>query len=510
MQVRRKGSRNCANRQVRTDILTKFRTQLETLSPTKRNNYLRTEVFKKFVSSETDPADVRRQRAINKWLSTESTNLSTNERLLSLDPGFNIIPGVEWRSFRAFCQDYLIRILGELPPADVTFGTFSGGASTSRMRALAHPALKFVGKAHVTEDAVELATVLLVESRAWAHYGNVSIDVVPGNVLFTVPKTAEIDRCAAKEPDLNMFMQKGVGDFIRLCLRRFGINLNDQSRNRHLALEGSINGSLATLDLSSASDSISTMLVFELLPIHWYSLLDRLRSKVTSIDGIEHTNEMFSSMGNGFTFELESLLFFVICKAVSYFEGISGIISVYGDDLIVPTGMFTTLTYVLSVLGFEVNPLKSFNTGTFRESCGGHYDDGRDVTPFYVRRDVSTISDLIHLLNQIWNWSYRAELGVLDPELMTFWSWAKDFVPRQLWGGQDVTSITSLVTGDLPRRKLKEIYQQKKVGIGGFIFALRAESSVRGSFRSISTNRYSIVSNQELVNTDVTRALLLQ
>jgi hypothetical protein len=358
--VLRKGLRYSANRRVPDWILPQLRQVLEDLPPTFRNNYLKACAFSKFVSETTDPPNVRRQRAIFKWLCAESNNQSTNERLLTLHEGFHILPHVTWRSFRSFVARTVSSIIGDVPPDDVLMGGHSGGATTSRRRTCAHPAHKFVGKAHVTPDALELATSVLVESKAWIRYGQVAVEEVPGNVLFTVLKSTDIDRVACKEPDLNMFMQRGVGSFIRSRLRAIGIDLNDQSRNRILARHGSLDGSLATLDLSSASDSITKQLVFEFLPIHWYSLLDRLRSPVTNIDGYEHINQMFSSMGNGFTFELESLLFYSICRAVAYFTRTPGIISVYGDDLIVPVDISADLEFVLSVLGFQVNALKSF------------------------------------------------------------------------------------------------------------------------------------------------------
>lgn len=101
---------------------------------------------------------------------------------------------------------------------------------------------------------------------------------------------------------MNMYLQKGVGTFIRNRLRSVGIDLNDQTRNQELARIGSIDGSLATLDLSSASDSVSDRLVWTLLPPKLYSYLDMIRSHYTLLDnGSLHRWNLFSTMGNGFT-----------------------------------------------------------------------------------------------------------------------------------------------------------------------------------------------------------------
>lgn len=465
----------CVNTRIPPQFETRLRTfLLSQVGSQLKLDYLVSEVFKKFVSSETDPADVRRQRAINKWLSVEQQNQSTNERLLNVDDGYHIMPRVTWASFRDKVSSIVESVIGTVPPDEVLLGGFSGGASTSRLRACSHPADKFVGEADVTPRALDHAISLLVEAKAWLRYGHPSLRIVDSNVLFTVDKSTVIDRCAAKEPDLNMYMQKGVGNFFRDRLRRHGIDLNDQSRNRGLARLGSLNGSLATLDLSSASDSVTTQVVFEFLPICWYGLLSDLRSESTDIDGEVHVNQMFSSMGNGFTFELESLLFYAIARSVAFFLGASGHISVYGDDIICPVDMSQDLMWVLSFLGFSPNEEKSHTSGGFRESCGGHYFYGSDVTPFYINRPIELMTDLIEVLNKIRNWSDESLYGgILDPSLEALWLYGKGMVPRRLWGGTDLGSNSQLVTPhDLPMDRLIPVSKRRSTGVGGYIHRL--------------------------------------
>lgn len=480
--MKKKSQRSaCANTRVPTTFESLLRTTVSNLYPSDKTDYLREEIFSKYVSSDTDSPDVRRQRAINKWLASEANNRSTNERLLTTDDEYQIIPRVKWCSFRDKVLSIVTSIIGEVPPSDIHhLGGFSGGASTSRVRTRGHPSSKFVGEADITSRAIDLSIDLLVESPLWLRYGNLSLNVVDSNVMFTVPKNAEIDRCAAKEPDLNMYMQRGVGNYFRNRLRRWGVDLNDQRRNRDLARLGSIDGSLATLDLSSASDSITTGLCLEFLPIHWYRLLSDLRSESTILpDGTVHQNEMFSSMGNGFTFELESLLFYSIARAVCYFEGISGVVSVYGDDIITPSTSAELLTVALQYCGFSVNLEKSHVEGTFRESCGGHFKDGRDITPFYVKRPIIFLTDLIEILNKIRKWSIMEEFDqVLDPTLYDLWSFGKGLVPPQLWGGDDYGSINSLVTTDSPRKQLVPKERVVKTGIGGYIHRLSFSGGV--------------------------------
>lgn len=490
MKLRRRASRYDANQSLPRDLTSEVRLALQELSPSRRTNYLMSEVFSKFVSEDTSSPIVRRTRAINKWLATERNNEATNDRLLTCSSEFNILPRVKFDHFVDVTRTFITQVIGEVPSSESIFGSFSGGATTSRRRTESHPASKYLGKADITAPALRRFQEIIPETPVWQELREPDyIRIVEGNVLFTVPKTTEIDRCACKEPDLNMYMQKGVGREIRKALSRCGINLNDQSRNRDLALQGSRFGLLATLDLSSASDSVSVELVRLLLPPHWFALLSDLRSPSTSIDGEVHRNEMFSSMGNGFTFELESLLFYCLARAVAYFEGVSGIISVYGDDIIVPVSIAESLVFVLSFMGFETNVKKSFWTGDFRESCGGHYMAGRDVTPFYVKAPIRKLIDLIHFCNQLRLWASRlTDLDIADPEVEDIWFRFADMVPRRFWGGHDLSDKSRLVSKwsfSRPSR-LAEVTSPSCNGDGGYLLWL--DTKAMGSTVVLSTS----------------------
>lgn len=459
-----------------SDLTLQLVSRIERLRSSVKTDYLRTQYLTKYVSHDTDPADVRKNRAIFKWLLTERENEATADRLLLTPEEYNILPRVAYGDFVEFCRDLTRDIIGDLPPEDALTGVFSGGASTSRSRTKSHPASKYLGKAHVTARAAELFQLAMVDTvfEDLVGTGALSLEIVPGNVMFTVPKNATIDRCACKEPDINMLMQKGLGAYLRKCLRRTGINLNDQSINRSLAHEGSVTGQLATLDLSSASDSVSTELVALFLPEIWFSTLDSVRSHVTIIDGVEHGNHMFSSMGNGFTFELESLLFYVLAKATAYFTGTRGRISVYGDDIICPSGMSQDLQFVLSHFGFQVNSKKSYFEGPFRESCGGHYHNGLDITPFYLREPIDSIDKLIHTANSLRKWAEVEGLTVLDPEVEDIWLWLKSYVPANLWGGVDTAFKYQLVSYDVPKHRLHEETRSVSTLDGGYYHWLNA------------------------------------
>lgn len=292
--------------------------------------------------------------------------------------------------------------------------SFSSGASTRLKHSHGDPYFKYRGKPEVTRHAALVATVAIWRIPRWRArmIQNYGLDpsnwfkIAPGNRLTTVPKNSKTDRCIAVEPDMNMFLQRGIGGLIRKHLRRVGVNLNDQTLNQRLALEGSLTGKLATLDLKAASDSVSTELVRRLLPPSWFTAMDMVRSHTGTLirSGENRTIgfHKFSSMGNGFTFELESLIFWALASSVTEFIADSDRrVAVYGDDIIVPTSASGFLTELLEYVGFRVNVQKSFERGPFRESCGKHYFRGRDVTPMYIRKVLMTKNDQYWMANAI-------------------------------------------------------------------------------------------------------------
>ena len=425
-------------------------------------DYLRAEYLSKYCSEKLVPASQRREAAISKWMETERVNAISNRRLRGLPRGYNILPRVTFYAFLGFAQRIISEVLGPLDDS-IVLGSFSGGASTSRRRTESKPALKFTGQADVTEGAMPIVDVVHREAPLLREYGIFyNLREVEGAVLFTVPKKTEIDRCACKEPDVNMYLQKGVGNHIRRRLRRFGINLNDQSVNRMLAKRGSLDGSLATLDLSSASDSLVRSCVEALLPHEWFLYLDSIRSHNVIVDGTLVRTEMFSSMGNGFTFELESLVFYALMRTTSYFGGFQGVISVYGDDLIIPSGMFDDASWVLGVFGFTLNTKKCFASGPFRESCGGHYHLGKDVTPFYLRRPATRVVDAIRVANQLRRWaSIDPSREFIVPATYNMWRKLAQMVPKDLWGGRDFSLDTQLVSPDPANKRLVRVAKKE-------------------------------------------------
>jgi hypothetical protein len=225
--------------------------------------------------------------------------------------------------------------------------------------------------------------------------------VVQHNKISFVPKTVKTERTIAVEPLLNGYVQKGTDLVLREKLRKVGIDLTSQELNQRMALKGSQSDdddSLVTIDLKSASDSISIELVRYLLPSDWFSLLDRTRSKAYELDKVVTTYEKFCSMGNGFCFPLETILFAAACHASG--AGRPGVdFMVYGDDIIVTKRVANQVLSLLRYWGFKHNPDKTFLEGPFRESCGADWFGGEDVRPYTLDHALDSVENVFKFLN---------------------------------------------------------------------------------------------------------------
>lgn len=320
---------------------------------------------------------------------------------------------------------------------------FSNGASTRLRRRDAAAPLKFIPKDgyHVTRRAASLALREIASSPLWLEYiraekgDNPSnwIKVVEGNAVTTVPKSAKTNRVIAKEPDLNMFLQRGIGGLLRSTLKKVGVDLDTQVKNQVLALEGSLHDVLSTIDLASASDSISLELCQLLLPSDWYEALVLVRSPCGRLpDGKIISYQKVSSMGNGFTFELESLLFWALTRSsVEQSEHVTDRrIAIYGDDIVCDKNAVPLLVSTLAYCGFSTNSDKSFVDGPFRESCGKHYFLGCDVTPFYIRKPIDSVPRLYWLCNSFRRWAARPT-GYGSESDYFVWSWLVKQLPKR-------------------------------------------------------------------------------
>lgn len=344
----------------------------------------------------------REKAAWETFLHAEELCKDTNERFRNGLVG--VSPDVHAVLFSAARK--ISTILGDVPTYSELDFSFGPGATTSVKRARSNPRVKLEAPLTCSTSLLPHAKEFLAEFPGWTdshiREGNLKMNLSHGKLQF-VPKTSKTLRSIGVEPTLNGFGQQGIGRFLKKRLKRSGVDLSDQTKNQRLAREGSLTDCLATVDLSSASDTISYNLVMHLLPWDWFDLLDRFRTPCVSYKDKMVTLEKFSSMGNSYTFELESLIFYSLAFSVCTHLGLDPKqVSTYGDDIILPSAAMTLFAEILKVCGFIVNDSKSYSTGPFRESCGADYFEGCDIRPFYLKDQIS-----VRTLFNMHNWFVR-------------------------------------------------------------------------------------------------------
>lgn len=319
---------------------------------------------------------------------------------------------------------------------------------------------KFGAAMHLTESLLPFMTA--IAGPRWSEIIGVP-EVVAGNRFFTVPKDAKIHRGACAEPTLNSFMQLGVGGLYRRRLGSEGVDLSDQTWNQYLASMAHELG-LCTIDMTSASDRKSWMLILLLLPIRWFELCDLCRSPYTLIEETLHELEKFSSMGNGFTFELESLVFWAVVSSVVPREEWN-LCAVYGDDIICPREYAHEVINRLAYLGFKTNTSKSFLAGNFFESCGTDWFKGHNVRPFYLKgsSDNPNLPYIVQIANKLRLYAVRRGGGQYsDARFQPLWNslvkgaprgWKDTYVPPSEGDSGFIVSLEEAISkGSIPTR----------------------------------------------------------
>jgi hypothetical protein len=386
-----------------------------------------------FLETGIDTSDV----AFKKFFQMEELCRQTNFRFANpaFDPNYR---GSNVTLLSAMQRKIASVLVGFSPEELFDEANWGPGVTTRIKGCLATATNKFQFETGITRDLHALiAPVLKTAYPMWSSHletnGFPQFDT--GNRVVTVPKDAFTDRVIAIEPGLNLWFQKAIGSMIRKRLLVHGINLNSQEINQRLACKGSKDSSLATVDFSSASDTISRKLIETVLPSHWFLLMEKSRSHFGIIEDKPVLWNKFSSMGNGFTFELESLIFYCAASVVcDYLHIPDPVISVYGDDVVLPSSAFDLFSSFCDFLGFIVNREKSFYAlNPFRESCGSHYFDGVDIKPIFIKKVARTLFELYRQLNSIRLWAHARGANLFcDQKLKPAWLSLFRRIPKNL------------------------------------------------------------------------------
>mgnify|MGYP003572078306 FL=1 len=356
--------------------------------------------------------------AENSFKAAEKRCRITNKRLDHYGTNRERLP-MDLQKWLGSMERVIARILGDVTeyrngiPSSIRL---TSGATEDRRRNRSLPFLKITGQLRCTNGSRKWLTTLLhffgVEETS------VKIRTIARNVLAFVPKNWQTHRTIAKEPTHTLPFQLTVDHWIKRQLRRWGVDLSSQSKNQEYARLGSIDGTRATVDLEWASDTLAFNAIVLLLPWEWVEILLDFRSPCYSAPWGEGVYAKFSSMGNGYTFTLETLIFKAACMAIGSQDH-----AVYGDDIVLESHLVPDLVRLLRFLGFRTNVEKTYANpdSRFRESCGCDYYKGRLVTPFYCRSvpfedQQAAVS---HLLN-----------GLISVSSGSFWTFAKSEIHR--------------------------------------------------------------------------------
>jgi len=220
--------------------------------------------------------------------------------------------------------------------------------------------------------------------------------------LSIVPKNSRKGRVICCEPVQYQFVQQGIRIDLVSWLERNPvtggyINFASQRVNQDLALDASRNGFRGTLDVTNASQSITSThvsLVVEHEGLREALFTSRTRYMLASLKGYERGRkasevvavfepQVFAPMGSATCFPVEALVFWALAKATVEVASRSRDtqVWVYGDDLILPSDCCDLVIEMLKQFKIKVNGAKSFYKGQFRESCGADCFDGLLVSP---------------------------------------------------------------------------------------------------------------------------------
>jgi len=234
--------------------------------------------------------------------------------------------------------------------------------------------------------------------------------------LIAVPKTVKKPRLIASEPNQHQWIQQLMWSQIHTKLKDTpigpAIRFDSQDRNRSFAQKGSFDGTIATVDLSSASDRLSCKLLERLFRRN-IGLLERLNACRTSVirNAINKSWDTivlkkFASQGSACTFPVQSVVYAIIASAVILHQkrmkpNIKNIkastkdISVFGDDIAIKQytrdnrDSLELLSKCLKYFQLKVNDSKTFSgdnpLSRFRESCGFDGWNGVNIAPVSIK-----------------------------------------------------------------------------------------------------------------------------
>jgi len=485
-------SRRLQDHVLRDEPVVKWMPDLSTTNASDfANDYFICKILSKWKGWKMGKVDSRASALIG-WETDEALNQRTNARIRGFVQGTGF-PGYDISAIISKAQYHVGRVLGTFRLSKVLSSCRWGPGATWDYPRGTFRDQKLSNGMSCTREALPFMKLLIEGDPNWCEAITGFYPSGPFSVMksfwketnasrfATVPKDWDKDRCIDMQPTANGYLQQGVGQYIRSRLKTVGIDLNSQEGNQKDASLAYFQA-LATVDLQSASDSVTKELVSLLVPWDWCQYLHALRTKYTQFgrNGPKVETEKFSAMGNAFTFELETLIFWAISLACTELVGVKDRhVRVYGDDIIINRDVYDTLENALSYLGFRVNDSKSFRSGNFFESCGRHYYlGGNDVTPIYQKNLVNSPEECIRFHNRLVRWGERihGDPWYFDEGLMIIQALYYDVSHNPFLNSHDLPRIPLGTEGDDGFLSDEGFFQRDMNG-GFYTYVLRRAKS---------------------------------
>lgn len=381
------------------------------------------ELFRKarFDLPEVDPYENAKTSFLAQ-MSLATANSSRFRRMMDIPVGHDLWTNVNYVAFRKIMESarYYCHILCD--QAEHTFRTrgiiprFTDGATIGRDRDLkkGNSPIERFSQAALSEDVAYLGKALGVlhgkletgsTGSFWESFLSRAEVISKIDTANFVSKTYMTDRPTFKSVVGDIAIQCGIGDVLTTSLRSSGYDVSTlPDTHKELARLGSISGLTATFDMKGGSDNVYLELGKYMVPELTFDIMAAARCSKLRIDDQVIDLPIMATAGNGFCFPLETIIFLSLQMGILSYFGVKpkiakrqvrgasyryirktsyhSICSTFGDDVIIPTFAAKTFIEVFDKLGIILNLEKSFFTGSFRESCGGHYLNGHDVNCF--------------------------------------------------------------------------------------------------------------------------------
>lgn len=221
--------------------------------------------------------------------------------------------------------------------------------------------------------------------------------------VWGVPKSFKAYRIIAPETAWSSYHLQQLKDALLACMERSPfykyVDQKDQVRQADRAYYGSVTGSLATFDISGASDGIALYWMKQIMDEDLFQFICDWRPHKVQTGNKTMVLSTFLLSGHPCTFLFETAFFWAILMVAmeehlnspfvqkdvgdvddNYFP------SAFGDDMIFNVDYLEEAEILLEAFGIKVNFDKSFSAGSYRESCGVEYLHGHPTRVAYWPR----------------------------------------------------------------------------------------------------------------------------